>query len=149
MAKKYLQGFYVPKNPQKYVGDPTKIFYRSSWELKVCVFFDTNPGILKWQSEEVVIPYYSPADGRTRRYYVDFTVLYKTRTGETKRAIVEIKPKAQIKAPKIPKRQTKRYINEVTTFITNTAKWEAAKVWADKHNFEFMILDEDSLGITW
>ncbi|MFM2010951.1 MAG: hypothetical protein RLZZ479_1342, partial [Bacteroidota bacterium] len=28
----YRQGYYVLNNPDKYIGDPTKIIYRSSWE---------------------------------------------------------------------------------------------------------------------
>ena len=31
--KKYKQGKYLLQNPQKYLGDPTTIVYRSSWEF--------------------------------------------------------------------------------------------------------------------
>jgi len=144
---RYLQGKYILKNPMKYVGDKLNVVYRSSWELKAMIFFDNNPGILRWASEESIIPYLSKVDGKMHRYFVDFTVLYQTKSGEKKKALVEIKPRSQTIEPKVPKRQTKRYINEVTEYIKNTSKWEAAKKWADEHGLEFMILDEYSLGI--
>lgn len=145
---KYLQGKYVPKNPQKYAGDVNSIQFRSSWERKLFIFLDMNPGILKWQSEETVIPYVSPVDNRPHRYFVDCTVLYKTKAGEIKRALIEVKPDIQTKQPKMTsKRQSKRYLTEMTTFLVNTAKWEAATKWCEKNNFDFMILTEHHLGI--
>ena len=49
---KYKQGFYYPKNPNKYVGDVDNIVYRSSWELRVFKWMDDNPSVLEWASEE-------------------------------------------------------------------------------------------------
>ena len=40
--KSYVQGQYKPINPEKYVGT-YPIVFRSSWEHKVMVLFDTNP----------------------------------------------------------------------------------------------------------
>lgn len=144
---KYLQGKYTLKNPEKYVGDKSNIFYRSSWELKAFIWFDTTPSILKWQSEELQICYISPVDGKSHRYFPDMVVLYKTKTGETKRAIVEIKPKAQCKEPNKPKKMTKRYITEVTTWCVNQAKWKAAEEWCASNNFNFLVLTEDHLNV--
>lgn len=31
--KKYKQGKYLLQNPEKYLGDPTNVIYRSSWEF--------------------------------------------------------------------------------------------------------------------
>jgi len=39
MSKKYTQGFFKPKYPEKYKGDPTNIVYRSGYELKINVVF--------------------------------------------------------------------------------------------------------------
>ena len=55
-------GFFRPKNPAKYSGDYKNIIYRSLWERNVFRWCDENPQILKWVSEEVVIPYYYPLD---------------------------------------------------------------------------------------
>ena len=78
---KTYKGKYSPKNPKKYRGDPTNIVYRSLWERKVMVYLDDNDAILEWGSEELVIPYRSPVDGRIHRYFPDFTVLAKTKDG--------------------------------------------------------------------
>jgi hypothetical protein len=142
----YHQGIYVPRNPSKYVGDLSKIYYRSGWERKCMIFFDTNPSILQWSSEETVIPYISPVDGRMHRYFVDFTVKYKTRTGQVKKAIVEVKPEAQTKPP-TQKKKTKRFIQEVMTYSVNTAKWKFASEWAADRGFEFKILTEKDIGV--
>lgn len=110
------------------------------------VFFDNNPSILKWSSEETVVPYISPVDNRPHRYFLDFTVMFKTRTGEIKRAIVEVKPAAQTKPP-VNRKKTQRYLEEVKTYSVNQAKWKYAKEWALDNGFEFMILTEKELGL--
>ena len=43
---KWAQGMYVPKNPEKYIGN-NKPRYRSSWELRIMMFLDENKHILK------------------------------------------------------------------------------------------------------
>jgi len=144
---KFYQGKYTPINPDKYVGDVTNIQYRSGWEKKAMIFFDTTPSILKWNSEEVVVPYISPVDGKAHRYFPDFLVQYQTKTGEIKKMMVEIKPLAQCNPPK-QKKQTKRMINEVATYLVNQAKWAAAELYCKKHGLEFKVLTERDLGIT-
>ena len=84
---KYYQGKYRPKNPIKYKGDPTNIVFRSSWELKAMKYFDLNENVLKWQSEELAVPYKSPIDGRWHRYFPDF--LIEVRTKEKLRDILQ------------------------------------------------------------
>ena len=71
-TKKLHQGRFKPKNSAKYVGDPTNIIYRSSYELKFMKWCDINDNITEWGSEEVAIPYRSPIDNRIHRYFPDF-----------------------------------------------------------------------------
>ena len=59
--------------------------------------------------------------------------------------LVEIKPKKQTTAPKKPSRKTKKYINEVTTYIKNTSKWTAANDFAQHKGWKFQIWTEDTL----
>src|SRR6056300_859553 len=122
-------GRYRVKNPEKYKGNHEKVYYRSSWELKFMVYCDNNSAILEWGSEEVVIPYISPLDGRRHRYFPDFYIKVKQADGSIKKIIIEVKPKKYCKPPDIPKRKTKRFINEVRTWGVNKAKWEAAIEW--------------------
>lgn len=149
MTRNYHQGTFIPQNPQKYAGDISKIFYRSSWERKFFVFCDNNPSVLKWGSEEVVVPYIKPTDNRPHRYFPDFIIMYKDKNGEIHKELIEIKPSIQTKMPKPPKTRinTKRYLSEIETFAVNQAKWEAATKWCEKRNMKFRILTEKDLGI--
>jgi hypothetical protein len=145
MAHNYKQGFFKPQNPKKYMGDPTNIVYRSGWEKRVMDWADTNPNVVKWCSEEVVIPYRSPVDGRYHRYFVDFYVEAVGSDGQTKRLLLEVKPKAQTQPPKEAKRKTKRYITEVVTYGVNQAKWKAAEEFCKDKGWEFMLITEEQL----
>ena len=108
---------------------------------------DNHDHILEWGSEEIVVPYRSPLDGKVHRYFVDFYAKVRNKSGEAKKYLIEVKPKKQTVEPKIPQRKTKRYLTEVTTYITNQAKWEAAREWCADHGLEFIILTEDHLNV--
>ena len=118
-------GKFRPSNPQKYVGDHKNIIYRSSWECRVMNWLDKNPDIISWASEELIVPYVSPVDGRWHRYFPDFLVKVKDRNGSLKTMMIEVKPKKQTTQPIPKKRVTKQYIQEVTTWGVNQAKWKA------------------------
>ena len=112
-------GMFRPSNPQKYAGDHKNIIYRSTWEARVMTWLDSNPNIITWASEEVIVPYISPVDGRWHRYFPDFIVKVRTRDGSTKTLMLEVKPKKQTKPPEPQKRATKKYITEVVTYGVN------------------------------
>ena len=101
-------GRFRPKNPSKYKGDPTKIIWRSSWEFKFFRYVDLHPDVIWWQSEEVVIPYLSPIDGRRHRYFPDVVVHRKIANGEQKTLMIEIKPAGQTKPPDRSKMKTSK-----------------------------------------
>jgi hypothetical protein len=143
-------GKYIPINPKKYRGDHSKVIYRSLWERKLMVYCDNNKSVLEWGSEEVIIPYMSPWDGRVHRYFPDFYMKVKQATGVTKKFIIEVKPKYQCQPPtKAPKRKTKRWLNEVKTWVINEAKWKSANEFCLDHGMEFKILTEDHLNIKY
>lgn len=146
-------GRFRPKNPTKYKGDPTKIIYRSMWEFKFFRYVDEHPDVIWWQSEEVVIPYMSPIDGRRHRYFPDVIVHRKIASGEQKTLMIEIKPKAQTKPPDRSKMKTgkgrvsRRYLNEVKTYGINEAKWKAARKFCADRGWAFEIYTEHELGL--
>lgn len=142
---RYKQGFFKPKNPKKYKGDPTNIIYRSSWELKAFMDFDKRDEVVQWSSEEIVIPYICKTDNRPHRYFTDFWVKIRLPDNSTKEFIGEIKPLGQVQEPKKPKKITKTYVNEVLTYAKNTSKWEAAREYCKKNNIEFQIITEKDL----
>jgi hypothetical protein len=140
------RGRYLPSNPKKYRGDYNNIIYRSLWERKFMIYCDLSAHIVEWASEEIIIPYRSPLDGKVHRYFPDFYVKVKT-LEETKVYIVEIKPLRQTKEPKAPKRKTKQYLNEVFEYTKNQAKWKAAKEWCADRRYEFKVITEVELRV--
>lgn len=140
-------GKYKPKNPEKYKGDPTNIVYRSLWERKFMTYCDDNVKILEWGSEEIALPYISPADSRIHRYFPDFYIKVQESSGQIKKYLIEIKPKKQTVPPQKPQRQTKGYIREAFEYARNQAKWRAAKEYCADRQWEFKVLTEDELGI--
>lgn len=144
--KKYPEPVrYRPLNPEKYVGDISNIIMRSSWESKFAHFCDTNPKVIKWGSEIKAIPYFSMVDSKMRRYFPDFWVLVQGKDGTDKRLLIEIKPRAQILPPKSKRANTLR--EQTITWQRNQDKWRAAREFAAKTGFEFILMDEHSLGI--
>ena len=135
------KGRYKIKKPEKYLGDYSKVVYRSLWERQTFKWCESNPSVKAWNSEEVVIPYKCKTDNKLHRYFVDLLV----EMDNGKIILVEIKPKSQTQPPK-KKRKSKKYINEVTQYVKNQSKWEAANQFANHKGWKFQIWTEDTLS---
>ena len=150
---KYHQGRYRPKNPDKYIGDPTNIIYRSSWELRLMSYLDKQPNVIRWGSEELVIPYKSPLDNKYHRYFTDFYVEKLNKEGKKETVVIEVKPKKETLPPDASKGKTKtgkkkkRFIQEALTWEKNKAKWKAANEFCKDRGWKFVIMTEYELGI--
>jgi len=138
-------GRFKPKDSQKYRGDPTNIIFRSLWERNVMMKFDADPNVLIWSSEEFVVWYNSPLDGRNHRYFPDFWLKYKKKNGEIVTYLVEVKPINQINPPKIPKRKTKNFYESCRRYAVNKAKWKATEILCEKQGWEFKLLTEKDI----
>ena len=145
MRKRY-KGKYKIKNPNKYLGNPTNIIYRSLMERRFMEWCDSNDKCHKWSSEEVVIPYISPIDNKQHRYFPDF--LIQTPKGWF---LIEVKPLTQSRPPKklvvenLELKKKRRYIKSVQTWLVNEAKWKAATKVCEKKGWSFQILTEKQL----
>jgi hypothetical protein len=143
---KFSQGIYIPKNKEKYKGNDYPR-YMSSWELKLFRWCDGNENVLEWSSENIIIPYHNPITNKTHNYIVDAVIKLKTNNG-IKKFLVEVKPYKQTISPDLLKPvKSKTMLYERLNYIKNTAKWNAAKEWCKKRNFEFCILTEHHLNI--
>lgn len=132
-------GRFLPKNPQKYVGNVNNIMWRSTWELQFFKWLDQNPAVLRWGSEELVIPYISPLDMRQHRYFPDIILLYKHKDGSIRKEIVEVKPYSQtIATPRMSDRDKQ-------ALIVNEAKWKAAAIWAESQGATFRVITEKTM----
>jgi len=148
MAKHPQPRKYTPRHPEKYEGDYTNVWARSSWELKFFNWCDSNPSIVKWCSEEIIIPYRCPTDNRVHRYFPDAKIQVRDKDGKLHVYIVEIKPYKQTKPP-VKRRQTQQqYLNEVMTWGKNTAKWKATEEYCKDRGYKFKLITERELGIT-
>ena len=147
------KGKFRPKNPNKYKGNPTNIIYRSLLERRFMVYLDNTPSVLKWSSEEIVVPYVSPLDNRVHRYFPDFYMKYKDKDAMIVECLIEIKPSKQTKPPD-PKRKltktgrtSKRYLKEVNTYIINDAKWTQAIKFCKERGWDWKIVTEKDINI--
>jgi len=142
MNYKTYKGRYTPENPDKYMGNPNNIIYRSGWELQVFRRLDLDPSVLKWASEEFSIVYFNPIDQKSHRYFPD--IYLENKAGD--KIVMEIKPDKYTKPPVKPKRQTKRYLEEASTYMINQAKWNACKKFCDERGWIFVISTEKNSG---
>lgn len=133
------KGRYLPKFPEKYVGDVTNVTFRSKWEKRFMEFCDNNLNILKWGSEEIKIPYLKPTTKKIHNYIPDFFIQYKNSKGELVKEIIEIKPKKEVALTK------KSSTYDKVAIVINMAKWEAAQQFCKAHGLVFRVLTEDSL----
>lgn len=140
LYKNVEQRKFVPKNPQKYVGDPNNIISRSGLERRYMNYFDTNPNIKKWMSEEFHVPYMSPVDNKMHRYFVD--ILVETIDGRV--FAIEIKPNSKMYPPKNTKNK-KRLLLETMEYAVNQAKWKAAKEFFNKKGIDFIVVGEKEI----
>jgi hypothetical protein len=137
--KRFAQGKFTPKHPEKYVGNkmPT---YRSSWEWAFMNFCDSNEHILKWASESVQIPYRCPITGKATIYVPDFFIQYTDKNNKSQVELIEVKPANQTILEKVGKNR-----NNQIEYIRNTAKWRAANEWCRSKGIKFRILNESDL----
>lgn len=150
MAKQYQEGWFTPRYPDKYIGDPTKIFFRSSFELRAFKFLDGNPLVINWLSEGIAIPYMKPvpvlensSGWRKANYFPDLYVIFQRRDGNTYRELIEIKPMKQVVVSK--SRNAKTKLHEDYIYTVNQCKWAAARAWCARREIDFKIITEKSL----
>jgi len=154
--KKYQQGKIILLSEElkkKYKGNVNNIIFRSGWERDFFFVLMKNKNIYSVSSEETVIPYIKPTDGKVHRYFMDFAFEYISRKGKKRKALVEVKPFKQTQRPKktiITKRHKKpkeyyerKYLRDILTYEINIAKWKAAQEYAIKNGYSFYILTEN------
>jgi hypothetical protein len=137
----YKVGYFKCENPQKYIGDSHNIVWRSSWERKVFKFLDMNSKVVKWNSEQLVIPYICETDNKPHRYFVD--IIFETDEGKI--YVIEIKPAKECSPPRKCKDKV-RYLKECATFIKNQSKWKYAEKYCASKGWIFKVWTEHELA---
>jgi hypothetical protein len=136
---KFAQGRFEVKNPEKYVGKKTPMS-RSSWEFVFMKMLDEHPGVEKWASESVQIPYRDPLTGKYTIYVPDFFVVYNDKNGGKHAELIEVKPASQTFIEKVGKSQYNQQ-----QYVKNMAKWEAATAWCKQQGIKFRIVNEGDI----
>lgn len=132
-------------HPEKYVGDPTNVIYRSGMELQVFRYMDINRNVRKWSSETVTVPYFDESTNKNRTYFVDLYFEFVSPSGQVKRAIVEVKPHKQT-LPPVKKGRKDYYQKAMCEYKKNCCKWKSARAYAARNGMEFFILTEREIG---
>ena len=136
---KFAQGRFDVKNPDKYVGKKTPMA-RSSWEFIFMKMLDEHPGVEKWASESIQIPYRCPLTGKHTIYVPDFFIVYSDKNGSKHAEVVEVKPASQTFINQVGKSQYNQQ-----QYVTNMAKWEAATAWCKQQGVKFRIVNEGDI----
>lgn len=149
---KFNQGYYIPKNPNKYGGNLNSgIVYRSSLEKKVCIYCDMTPGVTKWSCESIVIQY-NDHEGKSHRYYPDFYLEFMTpdKPDFVMKYVLEVKPYVETIPPVIPENLTlKKSRNleyQVKMYRKNMYKWTRAIEWCKSRDMVFRIVTEKAIN---
>lgn len=146
---RYMSGRYAVKNKDKYIGSLNEVIFRSSYERKFMVFCDFDSTVIKWASEPYSIPYVNPIDQKQHEYFVDFYARIKNAEGEIVDYLIEVKPRKKLNKPLPPTKDTlkklKYYNTEIKEYITNLSKFSAAKAYAAKLGYKFIVVTEEEL----
>ena len=138
-------GQFIPRFPNKYTGR-YPIIVRSSWERMMCQWLDCNNEVTKWSSEGHVIHYYDPIQQKRRRYFPDFFAVILNKRKEPVKYIIEVKPKRETKPPVKTRGQSKKtQLYQEATWVTNQAKFDAAKQYCNKLGYRFKLLTENEM----
>lgn len=164
---KFHQGYYTPVNKEKCLT--AQNVFRSSWEFHFMRWCDENPSVLMWASEPLPIKYLDPVGNmkycmeqglnpndphnwKVRTYYTDFwiEVADNTKPDGKRRIFIEVKPYDQTQQPKplsesASLKEHKAFNKAAETYLTNQAKWTAAKKYCEERGAEFMVITEKTL----
>lgn len=148
------QGWLKLRHPEKFMKplneymDSSRdgyVEYKSGLERAAFIYADLNPKIAKFSVEPFAIMYQKPEDQKMHRYFPDMFIEFVS----GQKFIVEIKSKGETRPPSKPKQPNPQnmasYKKACLTFMTNQAKWNAAKSFAESQQMKFIILTEDEL----
>jgi hypothetical protein len=150
--REFRQGIYKPLNKKKCLNT-TPVIFRSFLEARLFKILDTHENVIKWSSEQTVIPYVHPIKTKQNnkttlaRYFVDIYVEMNI-DGINKKYLLEIKPHGQtLKPTPSNRKKPSTIIYENAMYAINQAKWDAAKKYAHKKGMEFLVITENNINL--
>jgi len=142
-------GVYKPVNLNKYMGSTLPKF-RSSWELKAFMSLDKNDKILRWGSENFVIPYIDETrNNEMHRYVIDlfFEIADYKKDGRPIKWLIEIKPQSQAVMPTYTRKKSpQKIIEEAIIVRRNQCKWRSAVEFCRSRGWHFGVYTEKGIS---
>lgn len=129
---------YIYENDKKIKVEVPVVQYKSRLELSSFKYCDLNPKIKEWSLEPFPISYLNPKDFKPHRYFPDLWVRFES--GDI--FIIEIKSHNETV---MPSKRSKRYAEQLQTYLVNQAKWQAAKTFCTEKGANFVVLTEKVL----
>ena len=159
LVSKYKQGNYIPVNKDKVIklNEKGGVYFRSSWEQKVCLYLDLNSNVTKWGCEFMKIPYTMELvdqngvlKSSSHNYFADFYYEMIRSDGTINRVIMEVKPYNETLEPKVPLSATKKQLEtfeyNMKMWQRNLFKWDAAINYCSNRDIKFVILTEKDIN---
>lgn len=144
-------GTFTPTNPQKYMGDPTKVTYKSTFELAMMSKFDSQQSILGWLANGVPsshahlregIPFENPYTRRWDVFYPDFFVVVMNAKNKQHVEVIEVKSLIDLpQAMSGTTGATNQAIEEEQ--VLNAAKYSEAIRWCKSRGYKFRVIDQE------
>ena len=156
LNSKYSEGVYPVQNKHKYLGDISKCFYRSSYELTLFKELDLDPAVKYWVAEppQLMVRYYNPLKRRWARYFPDAFCL-KEIDGKEFKCIIEVKPKSKLIKPTPPKidsnaktpyvKRMENYQKKLGEYLVIDAKRRACSDFAKLKGMIYIFITEDTV----
>jgi hypothetical protein len=141
------QGFFNVTNSAKYIDRHVPCIYRSSWEYRFMLWCENTQYVTSWSSEPFPIKYECLETGKFRNYNIDFIVNIE----KPEKWLIEVKPLKEVNDAKqfgklyrqqVDPVKRKKLINSNKTAAKNWAKWQSAKIFAEKSGCRFIIVTE-------
>jgi hypothetical protein len=157
--KRYHQGTYIVQNTNKYIGNLSEVYYRSSWEKQFCSWCDNNVNVVRWGIELIKIPYEVLTETthktqkivkkQTKNYIPDFFIEVRDSNNKLVQYLIEIKPMKEINKPEYPKTVSRKTVNQyersMNLWVKNLLKWEKAEEYCASRGIIFKLVTEKNI----
>lgn len=141
------QGYYKVLNEKKYVGDLTKVIYRSSYEKTFYHSLDIDPNVKYWcvEPQQLRIRYWNPVKRKWSYYYPDVFCVKMVGDKEVK-CLIEVKPKSKLNKPIQPKtndpKKIASYRRKLDEYNVIDAKRKASVEFCKMKGMEYIFITE-------
>lgn len=147
----YKQGYFNVQRSTKYSKNTSEpCIYRSSLEFKFMKWCEWSNIVVQWKSEPFSVQYICLETGRSRNYWLDFSIVTK----DDEFWLIEVKPIKEVDEAKQfgslynsleNEVDKKRLVHSRKIAAKNWSKWQHAKRIANEKGWKFKLVTENFL----